>query len=111
MMLQNFVVVMLKNKKKQTKKKQKTKEACGAFSCLASQFDDKFEWVQCGECEDWFHIMCEGIPGCEYPQVELMVRYICSKWCELDEHSIYEYIVCKIGSQHNEMKCPGRRKK
>ena len=49
---------------------------CSAFLCLASQFDDKLEWVQCDQCEDWFHMMCEGIPGCEYPQVELMAHYM-----------------------------------
>ena len=48
--------------------------------------------------------MCEGIPGCEYPQVELMARYICSKCCELHEHSILEDIVCKTESVSNVVK-------
>ena len=47
-------------------KKQKI-QLCKGFLCLAFQFDDKLEWVQCDHCEDWFHMMCEGIPGCEYP--------------------------------------------
>ena len=50
---------------------------------MASQFDDKSEWVQCDQCEDWFHMMCEGIPGCEYPRVELMACHICCKCPEL----------------------------
>ena len=49
---------------------------------MSSQFDDKLEWVQCDQCEDWFY-MCEGIPGCKYQQTELMACYICSKWREL----------------------------
>ena len=84
-------------------KKQKI-QPCSGFLCLASQFDDKLEWVQCDQCEDWFHMMCEGIPGCEYPQVELMARYICSKCRELDEHSILEDIACKIESLNKEVK-------
>ena len=48
--------------------------------------------------------MCEGIPGCEYPQVELMACYICSKCSELDEHSILEDFVCKIKSLNEEVK-------
>ena len=76
-------------------KTQKIKP-CSACFCLALQFDDKLEWVQCDWCEDWFHMMCEAIPGREYPQVELMACHICSKCHELDEHSILEDIVCKI---------------
>ena len=49
-------------------------------------------------------MMCEGIPGCEYPQVELMARYICSKCRELDQHSILEDIVYKIESLNIEVK-------
>ena len=49
-------------------------------------------------------MMCEGIPGYEYPQVELMACYICSKCHELDEHSILEDIACKIESQNKEVK-------
>ena len=49
-------------------------------------------------------MMCEGIPGCEYPQVEIMAHYICSKYRELDEHSICEDIVCKIETLHNDVK-------
>ena len=45
-------------------KKQKI-QPCSGFLCLASQFDDKLEWVQCDQCEDWFHMMWEGIPDCE----------------------------------------------
>ena len=90
-----FVVVVLK--------KQKMKP-CSVFLCLASQFDDTLEWVQCDHCEDWFHMMCESIPGCEYPQVELMANYICSKCRELDEHSIYVDIKCKIESLNKEVK-------
>ena len=85
-------------------KKQKKMEPCSSFSCLASQFDDKLEWVQCDQCEDCFHMMCEGIPGCEYPQVELMAHYICSKCRELDEYSISDDIACKIESLHDEVK-------
>ena len=58
-------------------------QPCSGFFCWASQFDDKLEWVQCDQCEDWFHMMCEGIPGCEYPRVELMACHICSKCREL----------------------------
>ena len=76
-------------------KTQKIKP-CSACFCLALQFDDKLEWIQCDWCEDWFHMMCEAIPGREYPQVELMACHICSKCHELDEHSILEDIVCKI---------------
>ena len=72
-------------------KKQKI-QPCSGFLCVASQFDDKLEWVQCDQYEDWFHMMCKGIPGYEYPQVELMACYICSKCHELDEHSILEDI-------------------
>ena len=79
-------------------------EPCCAFLRLASQFDDKIEWLQCDQCEDWFHMMCEGISGCEYPQVVLMASYICSKCRELDEHSKYEDIECKIGSLNKEVK-------
>ena len=50
-------------------KRQKI-QPCSGFLCLALQFDDKLEWVQYDQCEDWFHMMCEGIPGCEYPQVK-----------------------------------------
>ena len=50
---------------------------------MSSQFDDKLEWVQCDQCEDWFHMMCEGIPGWEYLQAELMACYICAKCREL----------------------------
>ena len=57
-------------------------ELCSAFLCYASQFSDKVEWVQHDKREDWFHMMCIGIPDCEYPQVELMDSYIlCSKCC------------------------------
>ena len=49
-------------------------------------------------------MMCEGIPGCEYPQVELRAHHICSKCRELDEHSVFEDIVCKIESLHNDVK-------
>ena len=49
-------------------------------------------------------MMCEGIPGCEYPQVELMAHYICSNCRELDVHSVYEDIVCKTKILHNEVK-------
>ena len=84
-------------------KKQKM-QPCIGFLCLASQFDDKLEWVQCDQCEDWFHMICEGIPGCEYPQVELMARYICSKCHELDEHSVLEDIACTIESLNKEVK-------
>ena len=49
---------------------------------MSSQFDDKLEWVQCDQCEDWFY-MCEGIPGCKYQQTELMACYICSKCREI----------------------------
>ena len=45
-----------------------------------------------------------GIPGYEYPQVVLMACYICSKCCELDEHSILEKIVCKTEGLNNEVK-------
>ena len=38
-------------------KKQKI-QPCSEFLCLASQFDDKLEWVQCDECEDRFLMMC-----------------------------------------------------
>ena len=71
---------------------------------MPSQFDDKLEWVQCDQCEDRLHMMCKGIPGCEYPQVELMAHYICSKCQELYEHSIYEDIVCKRESLHHKVK-------
>ena len=84
-------------------KKQK-RQPCSGFLCLASQFDDKLEWVQCDQCEDWFHLMCKGIPGCEYPQVDLMARYICPKCHELDEHSILEDITCKIECLNKELK-------
>ena len=83
--------------------KQKIKP-CSAFLRLASEFDDKVEWIQCDQCEDWFHMMCEGVSVCEYPQVELMASYICSKCRELDEHSKYEDIECKIGSLNKEVK-------
>ena len=33
-----------------------------------------------------------------------MASYICSKCCELDEHSIYEDIECKIGSLNNNVR-------
>ena len=79
-------------------------QPCTEFSCLVSQFDDKLEWVQCDQCEDWFHMMWQGIPDCEYSQVELMARYVCSKCRELDEHSILEDIVCKIESLNNQVK-------
>ena len=49
-------------------------------------------------------MMCEGIPGCEYPQFELMAHYICSKCRELDVYSIYEDIVSKTKIFHNEVK-------
>ena len=39
-----------------------------------------------------------------YPLVELNTHCICSKYRELDEHSIYENIVCKIESLHNKVK-------
>ena len=51
-------------------------------------------------------MMCEGIPGYEYPQVELMAHYICSKCCELGVYSIYEDIVSKTKILHNEVKSP-----
>ena len=49
-------------------------------------------------------MICEGTPGCEYPQVELMARYICSKCHELDDHSIFEDIACTIESLNKEVK-------
>ena len=49
-------------------------------------------------------MMWEGIPGCEYPKVELMARYICSECRELDEHSILEDIIWKIESLNSEVK-------
>ena len=47
---------------------------------MASQIDDKLEWVQYDQCEVSPHIMCKSIPGCQYPQIELMASYICSKY-------------------------------
>ena len=49
-------------------------------------------------------MMCECIPGCEYPQFELMAHYICSKCHELNVYSIYEDIVSKTKILHNEVK-------
>ena len=48
--------------------------------------------------------MCDGIPGSEWPQVELIAHYICSKCRELDEDSILEDFACKIESLNSEVK-------
>ena len=49
-------------------------------------------------------MMRKGTPGCQYSQVELMARYICSECRELDEPSILEDIACKMERLNNEVK-------
>ena len=47
---------------------------CYVLNCL-QPFADQISWVQCDQCQQWYHVTCVGIAW-EY--VEKLGNYICS---------------------------------
>ena len=87
-------------RRKTGRAKKEIVEKCKSLSCIITSHDENVQWVECDQCMEWVHTLCEALTPVEQLAISDDSTYVCQKCSGIK--SIIEVIEEKVERLYSE---------